>query len=146
MKGRKKTPTILKMASGNPGKRKLPKAEPSIPGSLPPAPNWLTKEAKAIYQRDAALFTWLDTGQAEGYAHRCAVVDRLHAMNRQLNKVKRGELHHEKDLLLRIRDNEIQLLKFEATLGIPMTERTKLTAPGKKAGDELDAYAKTKDA
>jgi P27 family predicted phage terminase small subunit len=53
MRGRKPTPTALKLLHGNPGKRGLPKHEPKPPlveGSLP-APRHLSRDAAAEWRR-----------------------------------------------------------------------------------------------
>lgn len=47
MRGRKPTPTHLKLLEGNPGKRAINKAEPQPVGNLHDAPEWLTDEQKA---------------------------------------------------------------------------------------------------
>lgn len=49
MKGRKPTPTHLRIVTGNPGKRPINGAEPKPRRSRPPAPTHLDKESKAIW-------------------------------------------------------------------------------------------------
>jgi phage terminase small subunit len=51
MKGRKPTPTMLKVLSGNPGKRPLNEREPAAPQGVPEPPEWLDDEAKAEWAR-----------------------------------------------------------------------------------------------
>ena len=49
-RGPSKTPTVLRVIRGNPGRRPMPTAEPSAP-ILPetaPAPAWLTDAAKKV--------------------------------------------------------------------------------------------------
>lgn len=46
MRGRKPTPTHLKLLTGNPGKRAINKAEPMPAGNLHDAPDWLTESQK----------------------------------------------------------------------------------------------------
>jgi P27 family predicted phage terminase small subunit len=50
-RGRPPKPTALKLISGNPGKRALPKDEPRPPVELPAMPAWLTPEARVEWQR-----------------------------------------------------------------------------------------------
>ena len=50
-RGPRPTPTALRVVRGNPGKRPLPKSEPHPAVRLPPAPSWLTPEAKAEWKR-----------------------------------------------------------------------------------------------
>ena len=45
------TPTAMKKAKGNPGKRKLPENEVQFPCSVAPDFPWLTDGAKQIYER-----------------------------------------------------------------------------------------------
>ena len=52
--GRKPKPTHLKLVTGNPGKRALPKAEAKVPPALPSPPPHLSDEAKAEWGRVAA--------------------------------------------------------------------------------------------
>ena len=55
MRGRKPKPTALKLAEGNPGKRKINGAEPKPPRSLPDCPGHLAPEAKAEWDRLAVM-------------------------------------------------------------------------------------------
>jgi len=50
-RGPRPEPTALRIVKGNPGKRPLPKHEPRPAVRLPPAPSWLTTEAKAEWKR-----------------------------------------------------------------------------------------------
>ena len=49
--GRKPKPTALKIAGGNPGKRRLNRREPKRDGRMPSCPAWLDPEAKAEWRR-----------------------------------------------------------------------------------------------
>ena len=49
--GRKPKPTMLKLVTGNPGKRTLPKAEAQVTSTLPSAPTFLSDEAMAEWGR-----------------------------------------------------------------------------------------------
>ena len=44
-------PTALRIAEGNPGKRRLPENEPKPRGGVPRCPNWLSTEAKKVWKR-----------------------------------------------------------------------------------------------
>ena len=48
-RGPKTTPTVIKKAKGNPGKRPLPKKEPQPESSRPRRPTYLGDEAKKIW-------------------------------------------------------------------------------------------------
>lgn len=58
-KGRKATPTKLKVLRGNPGKRPLPKSEPQPPtvpaDKVPKPPSWLDGKAKHAWRHVAPL-------------------------------------------------------------------------------------------
>lgn len=53
MRGRKPTPTNIRMLHGNPGKRALPKNEPQLSACLLHAPKDLTPEAKKAWPQFA---------------------------------------------------------------------------------------------
>lgn len=49
-RGRKPTPTHLKLLQGNPGKRRIPN-EPKPKPIAPKCPTWIPKEGKALWKR-----------------------------------------------------------------------------------------------
>lgn len=49
MAGRRPKPTRLKVLQGKPGHRSLPKHEPKPIVGVPPAPEWLVPEARALW-------------------------------------------------------------------------------------------------
>lgn len=55
MRGRKPTPTVLKIARGNPGKRKPRKDEPQYPAGFGPCPDRLTGLAAVYWNENAPL-------------------------------------------------------------------------------------------
>lgn len=62
MRGRKPTPTILKLLAGNPGKRPLPAHEPrpEVADEFPAAPEWLTRRSavRITYRQEAGKWRW----------------------------------------------------------------------------------------
>jgi len=50
-RGRKPTPTAIKVLEGNPGKRELNRAEPMPVRKAPPCPKWLPAEGKKEWRR-----------------------------------------------------------------------------------------------
>lgn len=66
MRGRKPTPTALKLLAGNPGKRKIEEGEPQGVVGVPDPPEHLTEEEKAAWAyfgeqlKNAGLLTNLD--------------------------------------------------------------------------------------
>ena len=73
IRGRKPTPTALKMLEGNPGKRPINKHEPIPPSGAVECPSWLLPEAKMAWDRIApmlmsmGLLTVLDVSALAGY-------------------------------------------------------------------------------
>ncbi len=71
--GRKPKPTHLKIVTGNPGLRPLPKNEPQLPPDLPPMPDHLHGEAVAEWKRvsvdlyNAGILTKIDRAALAAY-------------------------------------------------------------------------------
>jgi len=77
--GRKPKPTHLKLVTGNPGKRALPKREAKLAPTLLPPPDHLGEEAKAEWARvagtlhDIGLLTVLDRAALAAYCQSWAI-------------------------------------------------------------------------
>jgi P27 family predicted phage terminase small subunit len=88
MSGRKPKPTALKLVTGNPGKRPLPKNEPK-PKLGARMPEWLSPQAKehwpliAKQLRDAGILTEIDAPALGLY---CEAFVRWHQANEQVAK------------------------------------------------------------
>jgi phage terminase small subunit len=73
MRGRKPTPTHLKLVRGNPGRRPLNRAEPKPAAGMPTAPAHLSTEAKTEWRRVApelyrlGILTRLDRSALAAY-------------------------------------------------------------------------------
>ena len=73
MRGRKPTPTRLKILAGNPGKRPLNSREPQPAQKMPRCPKHLDKAARAEWRRKApelfrvGLLTAVDDNGLAGY-------------------------------------------------------------------------------
>jgi P27 family predicted phage terminase small subunit len=85
MRGRKPTPTVLKLLRGNPGKRRINAEEPSCaPAPLEP-PAWLEGEARTKWTEmapqllDAGLLAQIDTDALAAYC--LAYADWREALN-----------------------------------------------------------------
>ena len=72
-RGRKPTPTAIKMLEGNPGKRALNNNEPKPAKKAPRGPSWLEDEAKKEWKRmgkileQMGLLTDMDMAAFAGY-------------------------------------------------------------------------------
>ncbi len=89
MKGRKPTPTPLKIITGNPGKRRIEGAEPNPEPAILPAPAWLNEDGKAEWTRLMpellrwGLFSKLDKA---GFSAYCDAVATMKYAREQLSK------------------------------------------------------------
>src|SRR4051794_4588403 len=87
--GRKPTPTKLKVAAGNPGKRPLNDREPQPAVAEPPLPAWLPQRAKAEWRRIVpellalGLLTRIDQAALVSY---CVAVAEVETATRTLEK------------------------------------------------------------
>jgi phage terminase small subunit len=64
IRGRKPTATLIKLATGNPGRRPLPKGEPQVSGK-PVKPAWLEGRGSALWAEVMGFAYWLTL--ADGY-------------------------------------------------------------------------------
>lgn len=55
MRGRKPTPTVIKMVKGNPGRRPLPEFEPQFESNIPKCPFKLDKIGQETWDRKAEM-------------------------------------------------------------------------------------------
>lgn len=87
MKGRKPKPTQIKLVSGNPGRRPLPKGEANPPRELPRPPAFIQGTARKEWWRigrllyDAGLLTKIDapalTAYCQTYARWCEAEEEI---------------------------------------------------------------------
>lgn len=56
--GQRPTPTLIKLARGNPGKRPLPEGEP-MPEDPPAMPNWLDGRGAQLWDELVRIAFWL---------------------------------------------------------------------------------------
>ena len=78
-RGTKPKPSALKLIAGNPGKRPINAAEPAFEAAGTPAPDWLTGEALAVWNRVAPCLEtngMLTKPDADALAIYCDVVGR----------------------------------------------------------------------
>lgn len=86
--GRPPKPTVLKLLAGNPGKRKINRAEPKISGGTVTPPSWLGKAAKAEWRRLAKVLPngLVTPADRQVFAQYCQSVARLAEVERAIDE------------------------------------------------------------
>lgn len=142
MKGRKPTPTHIKIVEGNPGKRKLPENEPK-PAKLtrvPTAPKFLSEEAKKYWKsvakplQETGILTELDT---TALSLLCVQYGRMveslkEASEGDLIVVVNGQLMINPSFAMSDRAHD-RVLKLLVEFGLTPSSRTRIQV---KTGDE----------
>lgn len=145
MRGRKPTPTALKLRRGNPGKRALPKNEPKPIGPVT-CPDWLSQAAKTEWRRiapvlvKAGIVTAADRAALAVYCQqyaRVASAERLVEEQGPIVKSPSGYPIQNPNLAIANKAATL-LIKYAAELGITPSSRTRVEAvPGTgKAGTQ----------
>ncbi|RQR29406.1 phage terminase small subunit P27 family [Burkholderia sp. Bp9142] len=145
MRGRKPTPTALKIARGNPGKRPLPENEPMHTGEAT-APEWLSAQAAAHWPivakqlGDAGVLTSVDTAALALY---CEAFARWKHANDQVVKygpvikAPSGFPVQSPYLAIANRAHE-QMTKLLIEFGMTPSSRSRVT---KVPSDDIGLYA-----
>jgi len=134
MRGRKPTPTALKIRHGNPGKRPINGAEPRPPSSQPSCPAHLSPTAKTEWKRLAGmlnrtgLLTQIDRAALAAY---CQAYGRWVEAERKLQEtptlLKTPSGYVQPSPWLAIANKQLELMaKFMAELGLTPTSRARL--------------------
>jgi P27 family predicted phage terminase small subunit len=150
MKGRKPTPTMLKVLSGNPGKRPLNEREPNAPQGVPTPPEWLDDEAKAEWERvsiDLAEMGLLSQADRPALAAYCVAWSRWVDAEAQVKKygtvVKSPDKGFPmKSPYLSIADQALETMrKLMVEFGLTPSSRSRIRVPaGGDEADELDRF------
>jgi len=150
MKGRKPTPTMLKVLSGNPGKRPLNEREPVTPQGLPEMPAWLDDEAKAEWGRitvDLAEMGLLSKADRPALAAYCTAWSRWVDAEAQVKKygavVKSPDKGFPmKSPYLSIAEQALETMrKLMVEFGLTPSSRSRIRVPaGGDEADELDRF------
>lgn len=90
MRGRKPTPTKLKLIRGNPGRRPINQHEPKVREALMHAPEWLDEEhleqwRYAINHAPAGVLGTIDRDLLVGWVCACVTMRRAHEQQRRLD-------------------------------------------------------------
>lgn len=150
-RGPKPKPTHLRVLEGNPSKRPLNTNEPKPAPIAPQCPDWLDDEAKAEWNRvepeleRLGLLTVVDGTALAGY---CQTYARWRQAEEILQKhgltmeimTKGGGTYLQQRPEVAIAQKSLQLIKaFCAEFGLTPSARSRMTLPGQKAEDEMDA-------
>lgn len=142
--GRKPKPGALKALAGNPGKRKVNKAEPKPKPVAPGPPAWLDKEAKELWREFSpelerlGLLTLIDAPAfAMMLTHYILAVKASRLLKRDgiMTKDENGlaRKHPAHQIL---RDHAAAFRGFAAEFGLTPSARTRLSMPEPEDDDE----------
>src|SRR5690554_4016197 len=151
MRGRKPTPTALKLIAGNPGKRPLNAHEPQPRADLTQAPDWLTHRQRTTWQHvvelappgllkdiDASVFTvWV-----VAYDLYQEASDRL-SQTGMLIKAPNTGVPMQSPYLAIVNKQAQIMMKAAAEMGFTPASRSRVVIKqnGSKAGDPWNAIA-----
>jgi P27 family predicted phage terminase small subunit len=153
-KGRKPTPTQLKLLRGNPGKRKLKEDEPRPEASIPECPSHLGEEARAEWERmsvelfDLGLLTALDRAALACYCMAWGRWVEAERMVKQYGEVlkSKGTGGFYRSPYLDVSNGALAQMKaFLTEFGMTPSSRTRVSGAGKPAADDpFTAFLKKK--
>lgn len=138
-RGRKPTPTRLKLLRGNPGKRKINKKEPKPKLQIPPCPKELTKPAHEEWERvctelyELGLLSSLDRGALTVYCAAWATLMEAEASLKKKGKVQKiisvtGRVYEKASPWVKIaNDARKQMLEAAREFGMTPSSRSRVT-------------------
>jgi len=144
-RGRKPTPTALRVLRGNPGRRPLPEDEPRPAAGTLEKPESLDGVASTEWDRvaqklvDLGIVTELDQATLECYVTALSDVRQLRAAIAKDGwaiKTADGEGLKRNPLAASLREANERLRSFASELGLTPASRARLATPGKKAGTD----------
>ena len=143
--GRKPKPTALKIISGNPGKRKLPDAEPKFSPSQPDAPLFLNSDANAEWDRlslllyDSGVLTDVDRSALAAYCQayglwaqaerEIAKLQEISVLNGLILKTKDGN-YIQQPLLGIANKARADMVRYASEFGMTPSSRTRIETSG----------------
>ena len=147
-RGRKPTPTALKVLEGNPGKRKLNDREPQPLQKAPSCPAWLEPEAKKEWRRLAkqmeaiGILTEIDRAAFAGYCQAYARWKEAEEFISQHGTIVRTPSGYWQQVpQVSIAQTYLKVMnKFAEQFGLTPAARSRIIAGNSqtKAEDELD--------
>lgn len=152
MAGRRPTPTAIKIATGNPGKRKLNKREPRVPKGVPIPPDDLSDGARR------AWFAWAPVLDAMGVltAADAIVLERACECYAEVNELKMelrsggrvqvvptkggAPMERQRPQVAMLADADRRLKSYLVELGLSPAARSKVHATEQPDETEADKY------
>lgn len=153
MRGRKPKPTAMKLAAGNPGKRRLNPHEPRPVTAIPDCPNHLSATAReewerlATYLHELKIITALDRSAFAAY---CQAYGRWVEAEEKLKEtpplLKTPSGYVQPSPWLSIANKNLELMhKYMSELGLSPTSRTRVsTASLNAAANTLQSHLRPK--
>lgn len=148
MRGRKPTPTFLKLVTGNPGRRPLNDAEPVAPPNLPEPPAFLSPVAVAEWQRlgrelaDANLLANLDRNLFASYCVYydlyCQAFEDMKTAGRYMRRGSGGLATSKPLEQMMLFEKRMTALATE--FGLSPSSRSRIRVDDKKPKDEFEQY------
>lgn len=135
MRGRKPTPTALRLIGGNPGNRPFNRNEPKPKPDMPTCPSHLCAAGKAEWKRVAhgmkalGMLTRLDRAVLAGYCNaygRWAEAERKLSEMPMLLKMPSGYIQQNPWVTIANKQMEL-MLKFGSELGLSPTTRSRVS-------------------
>lgn len=155
-RGRKPKPTHLKLVTGNPGKRKLNKAEPEPVRALPNVPPELNDDAKVEWGRVSedlyrlGLLTGIDRAALAAY---CQAYGRWMIAERAITEMAKRDQVTQGLLIKTTNGNAIQnplvgtankamsdMMRYAGEFGMTPSARSRIKAEGAKEEDIAAKY------
>lgn len=148
-RGRKPKPTAVKVLEGNPGKRKLNKAEiEPVKGVIPDCPDWLEDEAKEEWDRicknlyELGLLTDLDVQAFASYCQayaRWREAEEFITQHGSIVKTKTGYWQQVPQVSIAHQNQKI-MMQAAAEFGLTPSARARIVAgkEGTKEADEME--------
>lgn len=148
-RGRKPTPTKLKILTGNPGKRALNPTEPQPLTGAPKCPTWMDAEAKVKWKaltpelERLGLMTIVDGDALAVYCQACAdftwATKELRKKGKVIRVGRQGYLQPHPAVAMKLQAaNTIRA--FAALFGLDPADRSRLKLPDAPTEDPMEAF------
>jgi len=156
MRGRKPTPTRLKVITGNPGRRPLPDAEPQIPAASLKAPAYLKGDARREWQRVAPALVVsgvLTQADVSSFAAYCTAYGRWRTAEKAIAEMAKRDKLTQGLMIKTTNGNAIQnpligtsnkamadMMRYAAEFGLTASARSRISADNSGRRDPADKF------